>query len=368
MIGNQSLSAAKQVNQGTPYQIKILLSMKFQTDPLQRILRVPPKSSFKCLLLETLLWQFAMSTNLKSLPEGLKNAKCKKGTPPVRPPILYVPPTDLHKKQETEQIRVELLDGTKFQMPTYGSGNNKEYLVHIITVLHLVKQKGIAANVKEAFAGLVAVRKEMNPLFKFPEHKTATKKEARKKKLNNLKEALETKKDIVVVEVQKAYNLFRCFVIGKAQTHWDRLVNEMHTKNPWVGKNGKSNKGICVKSWISFMNCIKLHKLTIFLADAGEKQHYYMQQTIKKPQQVTVHQFVSRMGVLSDYLAYLPTIYDSSIAIAGAKKMSVLFDEDDLDKIVLNLMPSSWVNQYNMTHATLPKNLRALLNDLEAIK
>ena len=32
------------------------------------------------------------------------------------------------------------------------------------------------------------------------------------------------------------------------------------------------------------------------------------------------------------------------------------------------MVPSSWVNQYNMTHATLPKNPRALLNDLEAIK
>jgi hypothetical protein len=63
-----------------------------------------------------------MSTNLKSLPEGLKNVECKKGTPLVRPPIPYVPPTDLLEKQETEQIKVELPDRTKFQMSTYGSG------------------------------------------------------------------------------------------------------------------------------------------------------------------------------------------------------------------------------------------------------
>jgi hypothetical protein len=65
---------------------------------------------------------------------------------------------------------------------------------------------------------------------------------------------------------------------------WDRIVNKMHMKNPWIGVNGKSNKRICMKSWISFMDFIKLHKLTIFPADAAEKQHYYMQQTIKKPQ------------------------------------------------------------------------------------
>jgi hypothetical protein len=74
------------------------------------------------------------------------------------------------------------------------------------------------------------------------------------------------------------------------------------------------------------------------------------------------------MGVLNDYLAYLPTVYDSSMGIADTKKMNVPFDEADLAGIMLNLVPSSWVNQYNMMHATLPKKTRAILNDLEAIK
>jgi hypothetical protein len=68
-----------------------------------------------------------------------------------------------------------------------------------------------------------------------------------------------------------------------------------------------------------------------------------MQQTIKKPQQVMAHQFVSHMGVLNDYLAYLPTVFDSLMAIAGTKKMNVPFDAADLARIVLNLVPSSWV-------------------------
>jgi hypothetical protein len=106
-----------------------------------------------------------MSSSLKSPPEGLKNAKFEKGTALVRQPIWYVPPTDLHEKQETEHIKVKLPDGTKFQMPTYGSGNNKKYLVHVILVLRLVEQKGTAAKVKEAFVALVKVREEMSPFF-----------------------------------------------------------------------------------------------------------------------------------------------------------------------------------------------------------
>jgi hypothetical protein len=78
------------------------------------------------------------------------------------------------------------------------------------------------------------------------------------------------------------------------------------------------------------MDCIELHKLTIFPADAAEKQCYYMQQMIRKPQRVTVRQFVSRIGVLNDYLAYLPMVFNSLMAIAGTKKMNVPFDETDL--------------------------------------
>jgi hypothetical protein len=134
--GNQSLSGALKIQQGTPQiQVKILRLVTFQADPLHGILQTPPKSSFKNLILETLLWQWAMSSSLKSLPEGLKNAECKKGTPPVRPPILYVPPTNLHEKRETEQIKFELPDRTKIQMPTYSSGNNEEYLVNVIAIL-----------------------------------------------------------------------------------------------------------------------------------------------------------------------------------------------------------------------------------------
>jgi hypothetical protein len=105
------------------------------------------------------------------------------------------------------------------------------------------------------------------------------------------------------------------------------------------------------------MDCINLHKLTIFPADAAEKQRYYMRQTIKKPQRVTVRQFVSCMGILNDYLAYLPMVFDSSMAIAGTKKMNMPFDKADLAGIVLNLVPFSWVNQCNMNSTISPRTL-----------
>jgi hypothetical protein len=50
------------------------------------------------------------------------------------------------------------------------------------------------------------------------------------------------------------------------------------------------------------------------------------------------------------------------------QKSNVPFNEADLAGIVLNLVLVTWVNQYNMTHSTLPKSQMALLPDLEAIK
>ncbi len=77
---------------------------------------------------------------------------------------------------------------------------------------------------------------------------------------------------------------------------------------------------------------------------------------------------MSHMVILNDYLAYLPTVYDSSMAVEGTNKSNVSLDEADLAGIVLNSVPVAWINQYNMMHSTLPKSPRALLPDLEAIK
>ncbi len=123
-----------------------------------------------------------------------------------------------------------------------------------------------------------------------------------------------------------------------------------------------------MRTWASFKDCIELHKLTVFPADTIEKQHFYMQQTIKKPQHIAVHQYMLRMGMLNDYLAYMPMVYNSSMAVEGTKKSTVTFNKADLARTLLNSVPVTWVNQYNMMHSMLPKSPRVLLLYLEATK
>jgi hypothetical protein len=109
-----------------------------------------------------------------------------------------------------------------------------------------------------------------------------------------------------------------------------------------------------MKTWVSFLDCIELHKLTIFSCDATELQRYYMQQGVKKPQLIPVSSFMVRMGLLNNYLAHLPMVKDSPMAVEDTKKGNKPFDKADLAGIMLKAVPSSWVNQYNVAHSTLP--------------
>ncbi len=59
---------------------------------------------------------------------------------------------------------------------------------------------------------------------------------------------------------------------------------------------------------------------------------------------------------------------DGSKAVPTIKKGNILFGEADLAAIVLLSVPMSWQNQYNSNHSRVPKSMRTLLPDLEAIE
>jgi hypothetical protein len=117
-------------------------------------LQVPPKSSFKRLLLGTGLWQHAkMSTSIKS-PDALKDAEREKGQLSHQSPIPYVPVVDIVTPKEESQIfKVNIPYASHLSMSINSSGNNKEYLAHIVVVLRIIEQKGAAQEVQGACQG-----------------------------------------------------------------------------------------------------------------------------------------------------------------------------------------------------------------------
>ncbi len=50
----------------------------------------------------------------------------------------------------------------------------------------------------------------------------------------------------------------------------------------WAGPNGGNHNGKLPRGYTAFLDCLELHKLTVFSADAAERQRYYIQQGIRK--------------------------------------------------------------------------------------
>jgi hypothetical protein len=168
--------------------------------------------------------------------------------------------------------------------------------------------------------------------------------------------------------ITESYEQLRNLLSGNAQSQWDRVCRKMHKRDSWAAVNGQVTKGRHLGTWTSFLDCLELHKLTGFSADAAKRQQYYIQQAVRKPQWATVQQHISRMGVFNDYVKHLPTLKDSSKAVPMTKKGNIPFGEDDLAAIVLSSVLMLWQNQYNLNHSMVPESTRSLLPDLEAIK
>jgi hypothetical protein len=141
----------------------------------------------------------------------------------------------------------------------------------------------------KTFGVISDIRDKIGPLYKkLNMAKFNQEKDDLNKQIETTKKDLEKAKKEALAEIVKAYELFCLYFVGEAHTQWDKDIQEMHTKDPWVAVNRTAHKGPHTKTWASFLDCIELHKLTIFSCDAAELQWYYMQQYIKKPQRFSM--------------------------------------------------------------------------------
>ena len=154
--------------------------------------------------------------------ESLKDSECEKGQLAIRPPISYVPPTDLHSSMESETIKVKLPDGTTVSVKAFSSGNNEDYILHWAAIFRLFDQKGLKSDV-EVRAKLA--RDQMGVLENIQNSlggsSTATGKkktptEAEKLELEGTEKLVSEAKAEFVKAVQKPFDLIRQLLIGEA--------------------------------------------------------------------------------------------------------------------------------------------------------
>ncbi len=322
-------------------------------------IRVLPKSSFKKLLLGNGLWQHAkMSTSHKS-PDGLKDAECKKGQLSHRPPIPYVPVVDVVMPRDEPQIfKMKLSNVSHLSMPIYSHGNTKEYLAHIVVVLQVIEQKGLPKKCQVLAKAVVRRSKALKNLQEEVESQDTISRTvdvtARKVEIEQTQQMLQEAQKAHDKAITKLYKQLRNLLSGNAQSQWDCVFRKMHKRDSWAAVNGQVTKGRHPQMWTSFLDCLELHKLTVFSADAAKRQRFYIQQAVRKPQRATVQQHISCMGVLNDYIKHLPTLKDSYKAVPTTKKGNIPFGKAVLATIVLSSVPMLWQISTTLTTQRFP--------------
>jgi len=157
------------------------------------------------------------------------------------------------------------------------------------------------------------------------------------------------------IEVELVYDLFRKTLKDDPELQWDRIIDDMHAKDPWEDFRGAKHSGLRVKSVASFWECINFLKLMVYSVDAAERQRFCMLYNLKKPAKSTIRAHMTRMETLNKHLGLLPM-------------GNVPFNETMLASIILSHIPVEWRTQYALTHALVPESPRAILVDLENIE
>ncbi len=91
------------------------------------------------------------------------------------------------------------------------------------------------------------------------------------------------------------------------------------------------------------------HLLTIFPNNVAEQERYYLMSVLKKPQRVSMCQFVQCVEQLTAYIAQLPCWFYSPSVKPNTTPVNVLFTKADLVTHILQMCPLTWQDQSTFT-------------------
>jgi hypothetical protein len=103
--------------------------------------------------------------------------------------------------------------------------------------------------------------------------------------------AIETAKLAVTMAGVKLFKLYRNLLSDEARQQWEKIIKAQVTNSPWEDVKGVTHLETLTKTWDLFNECITFHLLWVFHHDTDEALKYYITNTLKKPNQVSIRQF-----------------------------------------------------------------------------
>jgi hypothetical protein len=160
-----------------------------------------------------------------------------------------------------------------------------------------------------------------------------------------LKQALEDVEEATTKRDKAAEDMFQLYAIllsVDARYAWNKIVQEQTNADPYTHLQGLTRKGPRGMLRKLFKDCATFHLLTVFPNNEAEQVRHYITNVLKKPQRVSICQFVQRVEQLDSYILQLPCWYYSPSVKANMIPMNVPFAEADLLSHVLRMCPYAW--------------------------
>jgi hypothetical protein len=364
----------------------------------------PPLSSFKKLIVLALrlLGNLHKISLVNAVPYGLKDCECKRITSCKRPLVAYVPKKDIVQEmvsalKNDQSLKTTIGEGAELRLSIWHSGMRKAFLMHVGSALDTIKKQGLFKANKEAHE-LYVEQKDLAKQVKATlaeldgttsEDAGTSRKPSKKNKegavmadasesnlqanlqfdLEKAKEATENAKAKAESAAKDMFQFYANLLSVDSKYAWNKIFQEQMQSNPYVDLQGVSNKGPRGLLRKSFDDCMMFHLLTVFPNNGAEQERYYLMNVLKKPQRISVHQFVQRVEQLNSYIAQLPCWFYSPSVKSKTTPANVLFTEADLASQFLRMCPHMWQDQFNLHKKGMtPVDMCLLLVSLKAIE
>jgi hypothetical protein len=161
-------------------------------------------------------------------------------------------------------------------MPIYSRGNTKEYLAHIIAVLQINNQKWLPKKCRMLAKAVVRRSEALKNLLEAAGSQDTilanVDVQAHKVEIEQTQQMVQEAQKVHDKAISKTYEQLRNLLSRDPQSQWRCVYCEMHERNLWAGVSGQVTKGRHPQTWMSFQDCLELHKLTVFSADAAKRQ------------------------------------------------------------------------------------------------
>jgi hypothetical protein len=150
---------------------------------------------------------------------------------------------------EPNRIKIKLLEGDTFQCNLMEDASNPEtYVKWLFIFIRVISKKKFDKKLKACSKSLKKVLEDLRKTTKVPKKESPEQKAEQELELTaaKLRSAEAHAKHATAISV--CYDLFCQLLADEPQVQWDRIVMEVHNKDPWTGLDGNKHKGLHMKT------------------------------------------------------------------------------------------------------------------------